>query len=76
MLERHKTTPVRSILDQHRLDPQCPECGAKTELTVGEARENPTRHCPNGHEFSVDSTRLERAAHDVQRQVDDLLGPR
>lgn len=73
-LERQKTTPIRSILDNHRLDPKCPECGTTTELTVGEARQNPTRTCPNGHEFTIDAKRFEQAALDVQRQVDDLLG--
>jgi hypothetical protein len=72
--EMKKTRPVRTILDQHRLDPACPECGKRVELTVGEARDNPTRTCPNGHEFTVDATQLERAARDLQRQVDDLLG--
>jgi hypothetical protein len=72
--EMKRTRPVRTMLDQHRLDPKCPQCGTKVALTVGEARENPTRTCPNGHELTVDAQRLDRVAQDVQRQVDDLLG--
>jgi hypothetical protein len=72
--EMKKTRPVRSVLDQHRLDPACPECGTTVPMTVGEARERPTTRCPNGHEFTVDAQKLEQTARDVQRQVDDLLG--
>jgi hypothetical protein len=72
--EMKRTRPVRTMLDQHRLDPECPECGAKVPTTVGEARQSPTRRCPNGHEFTVDASKFDRIAKDVQRQVDDLLG--
>jgi hypothetical protein len=72
--EMKRTRPVRTVLDQHRLAPACPECGTKVSMTVGEARENPTARCPNGHQFTVDAQKLERMAGDIQRQVDDLLG--
>ena len=74
--EMKGSQPVRSILDQHRIDPECPECGATFPLTVGEARLNPTRRCPNGHEVTVDAGELDRIARSVQRQVEEMLKPR
>lgn len=70
------TRPVRSILDQHRIDPECPQCGATFPFTIGQARENPTRKCPNGHDVTVDAAELDRVVADVQRQVDELMKPR
>lgn len=69
-----KTRPVRTILDEHRLDPACPECGTTVAMTVGEARANPTTTCPNGHQVTVDASKLDRTARDIQSQIDDLLG--
>lgn len=72
-LERKKTRPQREVVNQQRLDPTCPQCGATIPLTVGEAARAATVRCPQGHQVRLDAD-LERKVRGIHRQLDDLLG--
>jgi len=72
--EFESTGSARGRLDQLRLDPECPECGATVRMTVGEARRSPTRRCPNGHEISFEASDFERKIRGAEDQLDDLFG--
>jgi hypothetical protein len=72
-VKKTRTGSARGSLDGESLDPTCPECGATISMTVGEARQSPTRTCPNGHEISFASSSLDRGIKDIERKLDNLF---
>lgn len=68
------------LIDGTDIEVDC-ECGAVVKTTVGAIRRSPTLKCPNGHEFKVDGSQLnrdlrgsDRAHADLERPLDKLDG--
>ncbi len=59
-------------LNSEDIEVECPECNAPIKVTVGEARRDPTRRCPNGHQVSFEASSLDRAVRQAEKAMKDF----